>query len=149
MRARHHVLMSTVVSAGLHAAFRSPALTVSSWLAGIFIDLDHIPDYIVQFGFRPDLKLFLHSFGSRVYKRIFIVLHSWELIFAMTAAVWLTGWNEIATGILIGFWHHMFFDQLINHPTALGYFMFWRIKNRFIPQKMFRKYGKSESDSVP
>lgn len=137
MKLRSHVLASTCISGALFAVSRSWELALSSWVAGIFVDLDHIPDYLVEFGPRFSIQRFFHSFSAGSYKRIFILLHGWEWLAVLLALAWSTRWNPWLTGWLMGHSQHMILDQFGNRSGTFTYSLLFRALNRFIPRKCF------------
>jgi hypothetical protein len=131
MSPKHHIAVSAVVSGILFAIFRSWPLTISSFVSGILIDLDHIVDYIIEYGYRFDIKKFFNFFYGEKYSKLTLILHGWEWLFVLLAASWLTAWNHLVVGMLIGFGHHLLLDKLYNISTILSYSLLWRWKNRF------------------
>lgn len=140
MQVRYHIVTSAALSGLLYALLRSWPMSVACMAAGVLVDLDHVMDYVVQYGFKPDLKFFLSSFPEGKYRRIFILLHGWEWVLAVTAAAWHAGWPPVASGVLAGYSLHMIFDQFVNHPDSWGYFLVWRLRHKFVATSIFRKH---------
>jgi hypothetical protein len=137
MKTQYHAGISLVIAGALFAAFRSVSLSVSVVLAGIFIDLDHVFDYLREYGFRPDIKFFFHSFYAILYKRISVVFHGWEWVGLFAALTWFTRFDPILTGIFIGMTCHLICDQSCNGLSRWGYFFFFRLKNGFATSCIF------------
>lgn len=140
MKIKHHAVVSTIVSGILYSVFKSWGLAIASFVSGIFVDLDHIIDFLIAKGLRFHPEQFFNyfnekNFGSR--DRLFFLFHAWEWLILIAVAAWLTGWNFWITGLLIGYGHHMLLDELYNssryriRPWILGYFILWRWKKGF------------------
>lgn len=131
MKLQHHIAASIIISGLLHAVFKSWTITTASFVSGIFIDLDHIIDYVITHGRRFDAKHFFRYFNNSECKKAIFILHGWEWLFILAAAAKLTGWNPLLTGVLIGFAQHLMLDQIFNKTSLLAYFFFWRWKHEF------------------
>jgi len=112
-------------------------MALSCFLSGIFIDIDHIYDYLREHGFTFKVKDFIHEFCSGNFNRITLFFHSWELLFLIAIIAWFTKWNPTITGVLIGFGHHLVLDTFYNGNTARAYFFIWRWKRDFKYAQIF------------
>lgn len=124
----------------LYFIFRSWKPAVASLISGIFVDLDHIIDYWIEYGLRFDLKQLFNYFDEKNFgnrKKLFFIFHAWEWLIIIAAAAWLTDWNLWVTGLLVGYGQHIILDEIYNssqyrlRPYVLGYFLLWRWKKRF------------------
>ena len=139
MELKHHVVVSTVISGILYAVFRSWGLTIASFISGIFIDLDHVIDYVMEHGFHFDRKHFFGFFYGEKYKRITLIFHGWEWLAVLIFFAWWTDWNPWFTGMLIGCGQHMAADRFYNISTFMTYSLLWRWKKGFDPEKFLLK----------
>lgn len=131
MRLQHHATISAVVSGGLYAAFKSPELAAASFVSGVFMDLDHLCDYVREYGWRIDVKEFFRVCHGHQFQQAVLVLHGWEWLAVWAWLAWACAWSPWLLGILIGFCHHLVCDQLANGVSRWGYFLLWRMKKRF------------------
>ena len=129
-------MVSAGLAAVLYAAGAPPSLAATSFLGGVFIDLDHLLDYIIQFGFRLDWRHFFRSFYERQYDRIYILLHGWEWAAALGLAGAALG-NPWLLGAAIGFTQHLLLDQATNGGHAAVYSLLWRLAVSFDPAREF------------
>ena len=53
---------------------------ITALLGGVFIDLDHLIDYILAFGTKFNLIFFLKGYQFLKTDKIYVPLHSWELV---------------------------------------------------------------------
>ncbi len=137
MRVEHHAAVSLLFSGLLLGLFKSWPLALASLASGVLMDADHLPDFFLHHGPRFNLKAFFRASYEREYKRIFIILHSWELIVPGGLAAWLSGWNPWILGLLAGWIHHMIADQIVNRPHKWGYFITGRWRVRFDHDTVF------------
>ncbi len=135
MDLKHHVVISTAISGVLYAIFKSWGLAIASFIAGIFIDLDHVIDYVLECGFHFDRDKFFSFFYGEKYKKITLIFHGWEWLAVLLFIAWKTDWNPWVTGILIGCSQHMAADRAYNISTFMAYSLLWRWKNGFDPKK--------------
>ena len=132
MRLSAHVGFSAIVSAALYTISRSWEMAASCLISGIFIDLDHVIDFFILYGWPFTFKKFFNVFYRELsFKQIFIVLHAWEWMILLFAASWITGWNPWFVGTLIGCGHHMIIDFINNGGYVRSYFLIWRWRNNF------------------
>jgi hypothetical protein len=135
-----HVIISSGVSAVFAIWARSWGAVVACFLSGIFIDLDHHLDYFIAkreipFSYKK-LVAFLKSDG---YLKIYLVLHSYEVLFLIWACIFLFDLNVVWVGIAVGATAHVFCDEFANPLKPLCYFLTYRAINRFEPKSFFKK----------
>ena len=136
MKVQYHVAFSAAFSGAIYAFCGSWQIAVSSLLAGIFIDVDHVIDYVIQYGLVLDLEAFFKSFEDGAYKRIYIFMHGWEWIVAGAIAAYLSGWNPWIVGITLGCGQHLVFDHCTNKLGTWAYSFFWRCGQRFSTENL-------------
>ena len=115
---------------------------MSCFLSGIFIDLDHIYDYIREVGFPFKVKDFFKAAYDSELPRWVVFLHSWELLFPLGMIAWFTNWNPWITGIFIGFSQHIISDMLYNNEGFQSYSFIWRWKHNFEFKLIFPNVAK-------
>ncbi len=132
MRLPYHTALSVTISGILYLVFTSWALALGCLISGIFIDLDHIYDYMSTRG-RLHLNVkdfFLHNHRAQ-YDRIVLILHGWEWVVLLGIAAWLTSWNPWITGLCVGLFQHLIFDAMHNSFNIRSYSLIWRWKKNF------------------
>jgi hypothetical protein len=144
MRLSHHVTSSAVVAGILYLFFKSWSMTLSCFLSGIFIDVDHIFDYIREKGFPFKVNDFFKAIYEGELTRWTLVLHSWELLFLLSMIAWLTNWNPWITGIFIGFGHHLILDKFFNGERLCTYSFLWRWKHNFHYEKILQNDARKK-----
>lgn len=134
MKPHYHVAFSTVIAGVLYLIFKSWALSLSCLISGIFIDLDHVIDYIREHGLTLNPRTFSHNFTNGKFDKMYLVFHAWECLLVLAFISWLYDWNLWITGVLIGFSQHILLDAFHNTRNFQSYSLLWRWKNGF-------KYG--------
>ena len=131
MKPQYHVLSSALLASILYLFFKSWSMALSCFFSGILIDVDHIYDYIREFGFPFKIKDFINTVYNNGISRLTFVFHSWEILFLLGIIAWFTNWNPWIAGILIGFAHHIVLDKLNNGEHLRTYSFVWRMKHNF------------------
>ena len=126
-----HLTASAVVSASLYGMTKSVTISVVSFFTGFLIDIDHVFDYLREYGLQPDLKKFFRVFYENRFEKVVLVFHGWEWIAALFVLSWSSGWNKPLLGFAIGALHHLVLDQMGNNATGPGYFFVYRAVKRF------------------
>lgn len=126
MKLSHHTAYSLTISGMLYMMFKSWELTLSSFLAGIFIDLDHIYDYVREHGWSLNVRDFFRVNNTGQYDRVVLLWHAWEWLVLLAIISWATNWNPWITGILVGFTQHLVLDTARNGSNLWCYSLVWR-----------------------
>ncbi len=101
----------------------------------MLIDVDHLPDYIFfRRGWRG-LTDFFDACDQRLLRRVFLWLHSWDLLIVTGLGLALAGNTPGASWLFmvwLGFAYHLAFDQFGNRSKAgLFYFLCFRALKGF------------------
>lgn len=136
------------MSVALFAVARSWQLAVSSFLAGVFIDLDHFVDVFAEYRTKFTIREFFDICHAGKCHRIRLILHSWELIALLTVAAFVADWNPWLIGVTIGMTQHIICDQLHNRPRPWGYFLIGRWRHGFILRDIFGKNGEGSRSTA-
>jgi hypothetical protein len=136
MRLLGHALASVAVSTGIYGLTKSTEIAVSSFLAGVLIDIDHYFDYWLQYPLKLDVKHFFTTCEGHGLQRVTLLLHSVEMLLVLLAAVYLTR-SKMLLGIYLGFSQHIIFDYIFNGVYPLSYYFVFRIINKFNNVKVF------------
>ncbi|NLB60486.1 MAG: hypothetical protein GX806_05400 [Lentisphaerae bacterium] len=131
MKLPHHAIASLIVSGLVWLWLRSAAAAGACFLAGVFVDLDHVLDYSLQYGRRIRWRHLIAVFETGLFENIYIFLHAWEWILVMLVLLWLIDWKPALLGLLIGFGTHLAMDQIGNRHQPWSYFLFYRMWHRF------------------
>lgn len=136
MRLYEHVAVSVVVSFTVYAITKSFIIAISSFLAGVFIDVDHLIDYWFEHPFRFDIVHFFKTCEEYHLKRVILIFHSIELLLFLGFLVYILR-EPLLLGITIGIAQHILFDQLFNRIYPFTYFFVYRFNQGFVNEKVF------------
>lgn len=137
MKVRHHIALSASVSGILYAVFSSWSLSAAALISGIAIDIDHVFDYFFHRGLMVNRDDFFRFFYNEEHSKITLIFHGWEYLPVLYSAAHLTGFNHWATGLLIGYTHHLVSDFFYNKASFRSYSLLWRWKNNFHSRTIF------------
>lgn len=133
MQLPKHVIASVLVSALVWLWLRSSAAALACFLMGVFIDLDHIIDFLYNNRRHLRFRRFFAVFEFEILENIFVFLHSWEF-----ALVWLAllacvpdARQPVALGLFVGFVTHLGLDNLFNRHSRWAYFILYRLRYGF------------------
>lgn len=107
-----------------------PVLAVAG---GVLIDLDHLLDYFLYYGFKIDVRgFFLHKYIKR--GTVYSLFHSWELI----AIIWLLGIvYDFCIPLAAGMTLHLATDLIYSYTRRpLRTFFTYRLIKGFRLDKM-------------
>ena len=146
MQPSKHVVVSVLVSALVWWWLRSSAAALACFLMGVFIDLDHIIDFLCNSRRKLRFHRFFTAFEFEVMENIFVFLHSWEF-----ALIWLAlllslpeARQPVVQGLFIGFVTHLGLDNLFNRHSRWAYFLLYRLRHGFAAKYFYgaREYRK-------
>lgn len=141
MNVYKHAAVSLAVSALLLITLKKIQMSIACFLTGILLDIDHIFDYYVNHELVDKLEYLRHprkllKFLSTDYSKskpsdkVYKPLHSVELLIPVSLLYTFGIWNEMATGMLIGFVIHLMMDVLpLGHMGAVS--MIYKINRGF------------------
>lgn len=138
MKPVHHTLASLAFSSATYAATRSPWLAVANFTAGVFIDIDHIPEFLVHRIRKQKPIDFLREEMHLQADKFILPLHGFDLITLLFLVFHLTGYGQWAWVVYIGFFQHLLLDTLYNPVySPFSYFLIYRALNKFKADKIF------------
>lgn len=131
MRPSSHVAVSGVISVYLWIHYRSFACALISFLAGTLIDLDHLFDFYANNRFTLSMKRIYCACLRVRFKRLYILLHSYEVLALFWLAIYAFSLSNIWKAAAIGLTQHVICDQITNPISTYGYFLVYRLAHRF------------------
>jgi hypothetical protein len=156
LKAPYHAAISLPAGAALYVYTGSPVIALYSIISGIFLDIDHVPDFILQCGLKNRTpKQAWRAFLDSRLPELYLVLHSYELLFVLFLAGRLTGWNERILGLAAGALLHMTLDQFSNSfkygLKPYFYFLTARALKKFKKEALTdaERENQGDIDSIP
>ncbi len=145
MKIRTHFYTSTILSGGLYAVTRSPQIALSCFLSGIFIDIDHIFDFLIFSGEKFSIKKMISWCNELRWEKIVLIFHSYEVLIFLSFIMYYFPGN-ILMGVLLGGGLHLVLDQIGNcffgkrfRVSPWFYFLIFRIFSGFRKEKLLRQ----------
>lgn len=131
MRTPAHICASSAAGGAAYVLTGSAELSVSCLLSGVLLDVDHLADFFLLSGEPFTIKGFFSWCHEMRWKKIYLVLHSYELYFLLLLAAGLFPGRAL-TGVLLGMGLHLLMDQLGNRDlNKWFYFMTFRYRSGF------------------
>ncbi|MBI4216769.1 MAG: hypothetical protein HY687_05200 [Chloroflexi bacterium] len=118
MKPLGHVVVSAGLGVSLGLATRSPTAGGVSLLVGVFMDLDHLPDYY---------RMFIQNRPNSNW----LFLHGYELLAPMLLWGYLASWHPLPVAVAVAHLAHLLCDQFTNRMHPLYYFLSYRAWKRF------------------
>ncbi len=136
MYLKQHCAVSGAVAAVAYLATRDAATALVTLAAGILIDVDHVPDYLLHAGKKASVKGFFEDCEASRLKRYYLALHSYEIVPVIILLGLLTNHTMLSTAAAVAFLIHILCDQIYNPVVHRAYFFFYRLKNGFAVEKI-------------
>jgi hypothetical protein len=149
MRPIPHVVTSGIVSALVWIWFKSFGCAAVSFITGVFIDLDHLVDYYSAHRFTFSIKRIYCACLRVNFRKLYLLLHSYELVAILWAAICLFSLSNIWKAAAIGLTQHLIFDQISNPINTFGYFLTYRIINGFDRDRIIKDGYITEKAGCP
>jgi len=131
MKTTAHVCASAAAGGAAYALTGSPAMAVSCLLSGVLLDVDHLLDFWLLAEEPFTFKGFFSWCHEQRWKKIYLVLHSYELYLLLLLAARLFPGRALA-GVLLGAGLHLLMDQVGNKAlNKWFYFMTFRYRSGF------------------
>lgn len=132
MRTLGHIITSAGVGLATYHRYRHPGAAVASFLVGWLIDLDHVVDYVKAHGWKPNWELFNEAKHEHYSGKLYLLLHSYELIALFFLLFRHPERHPYRVGITLSLLTHLLLDQKCNPSRRAGtYFLTHRIRKRF------------------
>lgn len=135
-----HVFFALLAGFIAFRIWRKPVVSFAGGiLGGVFIDLDHLIDYFLAFGFNFKLDYFINGYQFLKSDKVYVLFHGWEyVIILMVIAVALRSLKlkSLVFALAFGAFFHLSADVIINNASVKFYSIIFRAKNRFEIEKI-------------
>jgi hypothetical protein len=131
MRLWHHTLAAVPLTAVVLEVSGSGACAAAACFLSIFMDLDHIPDYLNYRRGWYGLQDFFTTCHETRIRRLFLVLHAWEWPLLCGIACWFGLGREWMAACAMGVAYHLMLDQFGNSMPPLFYWITHRARHGF------------------
>ena len=114
MRPEGHLVTAAGVAAAVYVGTGSAELAAGVFTGGFLIDLDHYVDYVLlERQWSPNPLRFLDYYLNQKMKYMVLLLHSYELLAALSVLTYLTK-NVALLGYVVGAIMHITLDIRYN-----------------------------------
>ena len=137
-----HLGVSIITGVAIFLTTKDIYSSISCFLAGWLVDIDHIWDFYKNVGKGFTIKRFLNAFENEEIKKSYIYFHSYELLLGLVFLCFFTHFNYLLAFTTLGFAIHLLFDQVFNPVKPLTYFITYRILNRYNVDIIYRPRKK-------
>lgn len=118
---------------------KSTASFMGGALGGFLIDLDHLIDYFLAFGFNFKPDYFINGYQFLKSDKIYVLFHGWEYVIILFGAVYVIKNLKLKSflfALALGAFFHLSADVVINNASVRFYSIIFRAKNRFETEKI-------------
>lgn len=136
-----HIAASGVFGTAFYLLSRSLPSSLVCFISGFLIDSDHFLDYYFDTGTIITNPKKLYSWCTELkFKKIRLLLHSYELVFPLWLAIYFFNLNIYWIAVVFGMTQHMVLDQIGNRVARpFSYFLTYRIRKKFNTELIFYK----------
>ncbi len=131
MKSWAHMLAALPLGGAYYLSQGSAPLALTAAAASVLVDLDHVPDYLWWRGGWHGLGDFFESFHEQRVSRIFIVVHSWELMLLAWALILTWGATAWLQALAVGWTYHLLWDLATNSVGFCFYSLVHRARQGF------------------
>lgn len=141
MLVSRHVIVSLSGGALIYLSTQSLFKAILFSFAGIFIDVDHLFDYIRNWGWKiVSIREFFRIFYTLDLKKVYVILHSYELLAMLGLLLWYlkVDWGWV---VFLSLSVHLLMDQIyyiLHFKKPFFYFLAYRISKKFEPEKFVK-----------
>lgn len=136
MKAEHHAIVTVPLSLAIWQATGNFYYFLMCLFLGVFVDVDHVFDYIRENKHFSMRGMFIKSYKGQ-FKKLTVIFHCWEFI----PLAWVVGYflNNFQFSVVftLAYLAHMIPDQLMNNTRPWGYSLIYRIAVGFKMKKLF------------
>lgn len=125
MMPKWHILISAILSLMIFRATGSFYAAAACFIAGTMIDIDHVLDYYLYSGRLTFDISEISGFYPR-YGKVFVFLHSYELLLAGAVVAYLLQAQVLFMGAAVGFVGHLLLDTARYEMKPQSYFLAYR-----------------------
>lgn len=131
MKPINHVSISIIAGVATFLTAKAILPSIACFFAGWLIDVDHIWDFYRNGCRRFSIKRFEDAVDSGKMKKIYLYLHSYELLLILIILCFASHFNYLLSFTTLGFAVHLFFDQIFNPVNPFAYFFTYRILHSY------------------
>ncbi|MFA5088509.1 MAG: hypothetical protein WC552_05685 [Candidatus Omnitrophota bacterium] len=140
MTPMNHAAVSGVTSVLFGSLTQSWSAGVVCFLSGIFIDVDHILDFMI---YKKRISINYRELDSFCGKerggKLYLIFHSYEALLLCGLIVIFFDTSVLWDGFVVGYGVHLVADKIVNPLKPLAYSFLYRMKNNFEKESLFQE----------
>lgn len=129
-----HLIIGTLLGFTLFKITRKKEVILWVILASLLIDIDHLVDYFLAYGFSFNLSVVSSGEYFDLNKKAILPFHSWEVALISVSLGFIKSirYRIIFLSIGVGMLGHLLVDQVTNAPPRDFFFILVRITHDFL-----------------
>ena len=135
-----HFVLSLIAGFVVWNFYKRASISVLAALAGgVLVDIDHLIDYFLAFGFDFKMDYFLSGYQFLRSGKIYILFHGWEyvvVLIVLASVVKNKFYKSVFLAVALGLFFHLSADSIINNIPAKSYWLTYRAENNFVLEKL-------------
>lgn len=140
MSPQKHLASALVLGGAIFTCTKDPAAAAAGGIAAVASDTDHVLEYVydcIKKRRKPSVREFMSGSYFSEKGTIYIVFHGWEYALLLLGAAIFCYIRQCASFPILcssffGYVMHLIFDTVVNDCTFRGYWLCYRIKIRFL-----------------
>lgn len=146
MRLSQHAVASLPLMAGVYFSTNSFASAIVAGLASVFIDLDHVSDYVLYRKGWGGVRDFFESCHEGRLTKLYLLLHAWEWPLLFLLLYMSLGAPQWTFMVALGMAYHLAFDVVGNRRIVKPrfYFITHRLGKGFEGALLYRNPTKAQ-----
>ena len=127
-----HLIIALIISFFLYRKTKDLRLVFLCIFISFAIDLDHLFDFWMAYGFSLDLSKFFEINYFKINGKVFVPFHSWEpvgLILLLSKFAKKYKWILLTVGLAM--FGHILWDTISYKIVAIDYSLIYRAANNF------------------
>ncbi len=146
-----HLFFSLLAGFIVYLIYKNLILSfIPAVIVGVFIDIDHLFDYVFAMGSVINFKYFLKGYHFLISDKIIVPFHGWEYSVVSLLIFLLSDEKEmkiVALAISLSLIFHLTVDVYTNNILFKSYSTLYRISKRFklkelVPPEHYQKHIK-------
>lgn len=138
MKPKGHCISSLAAGGLIYITFGNFTSALMFFISNFFIDLDHVFDYVRQFGLKNlSIRNLCDCCNEHKITKVTLVFHSFEIVLILWIFVFIYKLNIIWVSAALGFTFHLILDQFTNPIHIFSYFFIYRFLKRFKAEEIF------------
>lgn len=146
MKPSRHIAVSFSLGLALWFFTKSFPAAILCFISGIFMDLDHIIEYLIQYGLKDFTLRNVYNVSINTpkrhleqrFKKLYLVFHSWEIAILLIFLAAYTK-NIYVFAFAAGYFIHLVMDYLGNELYCPSYFIIYRAMKKFDTDKLIEE----------